>query len=62
MLELNKPVLGICLGMQILFESSTEYGFSKGLGILKGNVKKFEIKKNLPLPNIGWRTVNQIKP
>ncbi len=60
MLEFNKPILGICLGMQILFESSTEFGFSKGLGILKGNVIKFKNDKLLPLPNIGWREVKKV--
>ena len=60
MLEFNKPILGICLGMQILFESSTEFGYSKGLGILEGNVKQFENHKSLPLPNIGWREVKKV--
>lgn len=49
----NFPILGICLGMQLLFESSDEFGGSDGLGILKGVVKK--LPENFPtIPNIGW--------
>lgn len=51
----NKPILGICLGMQILFEQSEE-GNIKCLGILKGTVKKY--KKERKVPQIGW---NQVK-
>jgi glutamine amidotransferase len=57
MLDAQKPILGICLGMQILFESSEEFGFSKGFSILKGDVKKFPNMNDFPLPNIGWRKV-----
>lgn len=52
----NKPFLGICLGMQILFEKSEENPGVNGLGILKGKVRKF--KCNLKIPQIGW---NQVK-
>ena len=41
----NQKILGICLGMQLLFESSTEEGNTKGLGILKGKVEKFSFSK-----------------
>jgi glutamine amidotransferase len=51
----NKPFLGICLGMQLLFEKSEESVNAKGLGIYKGKVLKF---KNNRCPQIGW---NQIK-
>ena len=54
----KKPFLGICLGMQLLFEESEEARESKGLGILKGVVKKFENKDNLKVPHMGW---NQLK-
>ncbi|MDP3731663.1 MAG: imidazole glycerol phosphate synthase subunit HisH [Candidatus Omnitrophota bacterium] len=55
----NKKIfLGICLGMQLLFESSEEARESKGLGILKGTVNKFENKDNLKVPHMGW---NQLK-
>jgi glutamine amidotransferase len=54
----GKPFLGICLGLQLLFEESHEFGITKGLGILKGSVKKFEHKDNLKVPHMGW---NQIK-
>ncbi len=52
----NKPFLGICLGLQLLFTESEEHGVSKGLGILKGSVKKFA--PNVKIPHMGW---NQIK-
>ena len=42
----NKGILGICLGMQLFFESSEEFGVTKGLGILEGKVRKFEINKD----------------
>jgi len=55
----QKPILGICLGMQLLFEESCEYGHHKGLGLIKGKVLPFSKKiKKLPLPLIGW---NEIK-
>ncbi len=54
----NKKIfLGICLGMQLLFEKSQEGILTQGLGVLKGSVKKFE-NKNLKVPHMGW---NQLK-
>ena len=50
-LKVNKPFLGICLGYQILFESSNEGGKVLGLGVLQGTVKRFE---NLKVPHMGW--------
>lgn len=52
-IALNKPFLGICLGYQLLFESSEE-GVEKGLGILKGKVKKFKLDPTLQVPHMGW--------
>ena len=53
----GKPMLGICLGMQLLFESSEEFGSHKGLSLIKGKVVKFE-KQNfdeaLKIPHMGW--------
>lgn len=51
-------VLGICLGMQVLFEYSTEYGFSKGIGVLKGYVDRISAKNRVP--HIGWGKVYYI--
>lgn len=48
------PVLGICLGMQVLFEKSCEGGDFEGLGLIKGEVKRFEALK---VPQIGWNTI-----
>ena len=55
----NQKILGICLGMQLLFESSTEDGDSKGLGILKGKVEKFSFSKvkNIKIPHVGFNQV-----
>ena len=47
------PIFGICLGMQLLFESSEEYGYTKGLGLIKGNVKAIP-KRQLKIPQMGW--------
>lgn len=55
----NKPILGICLGMQLLFDESFEYGHHKGLGLIKGKVLPFSEKvKDLPLPQIGWNNIS----
>lgn len=55
------PFLGICLGMQLLFEESEEKGNSKGLGILKGNVLPLENSINNTVPHVGWNTLSIIK-
>jgi glutamine amidotransferase len=55
--EQHKPLLGICLGMQLLLENSTELGEHKGLGFLLGRVTRFE-SDVLKIPQTGW---NQIK-
>lgn len=52
----GKPYLGICLGLQILFEKSFEGGVHKGLEILKGNVRK--LPKTVRVPHMGWNKVN----
>jgi len=54
----GKAFLGICLGLQVLFEESAESAGVKGLGLLKGKVKKFPLQKGLKIPHMGW---NQIK-
>jgi glutamine amidotransferase len=54
--EQGIPLLGICVGMQLLFESSEEMGQHQGLGILRGSVKRFD--SGLKVPQMGW---NQIR-
>lgn len=53
------PLMGICLGMQLLFEKSYEYGEHQGLGLLKGSVIGMEgtIPKELKIPHIGWNSL-----
>ncbi|MBW2506268.1 MAG: imidazole glycerol phosphate synthase subunit HisH, partial [Deltaproteobacteria bacterium] len=57
----NRPFLGICLGLQTLFESSEESLGIKGLGIIKGRVKRFN-EGALSVPQIGWNGINIQKP
>ena len=54
----EKPFLGICLGLQLLFDHSEENGGTKGLSIMSGDVVKFE-KNELKIPHMGWNTVKQ---
>lgn len=60
----GKELLGICLGMQLLFEKSSEYGTHRGLGLLKGNVVPLEgmIDTKLKIPHIGWNALSFVKP
>lgn len=51
-IQTQKPFLGICLGMQLLFEFSEENGFHRGLGIFRGGVKK--LPPGLKVPHMGW--------
>lgn len=56
----GKPLMGICLGMQLLFEKSYEYGEYEGLGLIPGNVVPMEgyIAKDLKVPQIGWNALH----
>ena len=56
----GKPLLGICLGMQLLFEKSLEYGELTGLGLIPGTVKPIAdvIPKDLKIPHIGWNALH----
>ena len=62
----KKPLLGICLGMQLLFESSEEFGYTKGLGLIEGKVVKFDKSKmssDLKIPHMGWnKIINKENP
>ncbi|MFH1191072.1 MAG: imidazole glycerol phosphate synthase subunit HisH [Candidatus Omnitrophota bacterium] len=58
----KKPFLGICLGMQLLLESSQEAKMNKGLGILKGQVVKFTSGPGLKIPHMGWNDCKVIAP
>lgn len=57
---IGKPLLGICLGMQLLFEKSYEYGCHEGLGLIKGNIVpiKGAVDERLKIPHIGWNALH----
>lgn len=58
----GKPLLGICLGMQLLFESSEEFGANEGLGLIEGKVVAFDESKfdhKLKVPHMGWNEMFQ---
>ena len=50
----DRPFLGICLGLQMLFEESLEDGVHKGLGIIPGKVRRFELSSEYKIPHLGW--------
>lgn len=54
----GKPFLGICLGLQVLFSGSEEFGFHKGLDLIPGTVKRFTVDPVLKVPHMGWNQVN----
>lgn len=60
----GKPIMGICLGMQLLFDKSYEYGEHEGLGLIKGNVRPIAdvIDPTLKIPHIGWNALIVKKP
>ena len=60
-MEWKKPLLGICLGMQILADGSEENGIHKGLGWISGNVLKLQHRKDCRIPHIGWNNLKIIK-
>lgn len=53
------PLLGICLGMQLLFEESEEYGLHRGLGLIPGRVVAMEPAGGLKIPHIGWNALQK---
>ena len=53
----KKKIIGICLGMQLLFSKSKEFGDSKGLNLIEGDVLPFDKKINLRIPHMGWNNV-----
>ena len=61
--ERGTPLLGICLGMQLLFEKSYEFGEHKGLGLLRGEIVPMEgkISPELKIPQIGWNALEKTK-
>ena len=59
-IESGKPFLGICLGLQILFEASEE-GSEKGLGVIPGTVKRFQPEIGITIPHMGWNQLEVIQ-
>jgi imidazoleglycerol phosphate synthase glutamine amidotransferase subunit HisH len=58
-MQSGKPFLGICLGLQLMFEGSTESGGVEGLGIVPGAVSEFNRLNGLPVPHIGWNSLQE---
>jgi len=60
-IESGKPFLGICLGLQLLFDESMEFGHHRGLGVVKGKVVRFPEGTGLKVPHMGWNEANKRK-
>lgn len=58
----NQPFLGVCLGMQALFDRSEEGGGVKGLGVFPGQVVRFQRPREFKIPHMGWNTVRFTQP
>ena len=57
-IDAGKPFLGICLGLQLLFDRSLEDGTHEGLGIVPGEVRRFELPSEYKVPHMGWNQVH----
>jgi len=57
-IDRGKPFLGICLGLQLLFETSHEHGRHEGLGVLAGEVVPFELPPKYSVPHMGWNQLS----
>ncbi len=60
-IEKGKPYLGICLGLQILFSESEEFGSHQGLDVVKGRVVKFKPDPDHKVPHMGWNTIEMTR-
>lgn len=60
--QADRPFFGICLGLQLLFEGSEESGGVEGLSIIPGRVTRFDAAYGLPIPHIGWNTLDLPRP
>jgi imidazole glycerol-phosphate synthase subunit HisH len=58
----GKPFLGICLGLQLLFDVSYENGRHEGLGVLRGEVVRFQLPQEFSVPHMGWNQVSIRRP
>jgi glutamine amidotransferase len=58
--EQNKPVLGLCVGLQLMFDEGHEFGIHKGLGLMRGRVIRFP-DSVLTVPQIGWNQIERVK-
>jgi len=56
----GKPLIGICVGLQLLFDESEEMGHHRGLGILPGKIIRFP-ESDLPVPHMGWNQINPVR-
>ncbi|MCX8083829.1 MAG: imidazole glycerol phosphate synthase subunit HisH [Calditerrivibrio sp.] len=56
----GKPFLGICVGMQLLFEKSYEFGEQKGLGYFRGTVQRFPGREGFKVPHMGWNMIKKL--
>lgn len=54
----KKPLLGVCLGMQMLFDESHEFGIYKGLGLINGKVVYMDLPSDYKIPHIGWNALH----
>jgi len=57
----GKPCLGVCLGLQLLFDASEEDGVHEGLGLLRGRVVRFQPAPGLKIPHMGWNTLRVLR-
>jgi glutamine amidotransferase len=58
-IEAGKPILGVCLGLQLLFTQSSEGGSTRGLGFINGNIVKFP--ETVKIPQMGWNTIDFVQ-